>query len=144
MTLRYYSKEWVEALVEKMATSPEFAKAAGKLAGTFVFRIYESPGGLDRMTQWKFEKGRCVQWSYEEQTAPWTELRDAPFNPNWVSRISCPYPMLAKINRGEMTPMRALTSSQYQIEGKKVLILKMIKAVESWNRLAASIPAVYE
>jgi hypothetical protein len=52
--------------------------------------------------------------------------------------------MFAKINRREISPMRALTSSGYQIEGKKVLILKMVKAVSAWNDLAATIPVVYE
>lgn len=144
MTIRYYTREWVEALVEKMATSRDFAREAEKLSGIFVFRVYDCPGGLDKTTQWEFDSGKCIKWSYEEQPAPWTELRASAFHPNWVSRISCPYEMLAKVNKGEMTPMRALTSSSYQIEGKKVLILKMMKAVGAWNELAASVPVVYE
>jgi hypothetical protein len=144
MTIRYYTKEWVTALVEKMTSSEDFMREADKLVGTFVFRIYDCPGGLDKTTHWEFQDGRCVRWDYEEQPAPWTELRSAPLNPNWVSRVSCSYEMFAKINRGEMSPMRALTSSGYQIEGKKVLILKMVKAVSAWNDLASTIPVVYE
>jgi hypothetical protein len=143
MTVRYYTREWISALAERMAT-PEFEKQAEKLHGIVVFRVFDCPGGLDRTAHWDFENGKVLRWSFEEQPAPWSELRDAPFHPNWVSRISCPYDMLAKINRGEMTPMRALTSSSYHIEGKKVQILKMIGAVAAWNELAASIPTEYE
>ena len=144
MSICYYTREWVGALVERMANGPAFARTAQKLSGIFVFRVYDCPGKLDKATHWEFESGKCIRWSYEEQEAPWTELRDSSFHTNWVSRISCPYEMLAKVNRGEITPMRALASSNYQIEGKKVLILKMMKAVTAWNNLAASIPVVYE
>jgi hypothetical protein len=143
MTVKYYTREWVATLAEKMSI-PEFQKQAEKLHGILVFRVYDCPGGLDRTSQWDFENGKLQQWTFEEQAAPWSKLRDAPFHPNWVSRVSCPYAMLAKINRGELAPMRALTSSSYQVEGKKVQILKMIGAVAAWNALAASIPVEYE
>ena len=52
------------------------------------------------MTTWTFKNGDCVDWSYESQAAPWTEMRTAPFNNAWVMRSTCPYAMMADLNRG--------------------------------------------
>ena len=142
--IKYYTKAWHEALVNLVNTSPRFAAEAKKLNGVFVFRILDCPDRKDRMTLWSFKNGQCVEHVYEAEPAPSARLREAPFDNNWVMRATCPYPMMAALNRGEISPVRALASPQYKVEGKKMLVMQMMKAVNSWNEHAASIECTYE
>src|SRR5215813_13975228 len=115
--IKYYTKEWHKAVVDLINTSPKFAADAKKLNGTFVFRILDCPDGNDRMTIWTFKNAQCMNHVYESKPAPSADIREAPFdNNNWLLRATCPYPMMADLNKGEISPIRALASPKYKVE----------------------------
>ena len=142
--INYYTKAWVNEVCRRLLASEEFRRDARKLNGTFVFRILDGPGGADREAHWVFRNGEIVEWTYDSQPAPWTEMRAAPYNPAWVMRATCPYAMAAALNRGEISPMRALASPKYKIEGRKTMLMQMMRPLTLWNEIAASVPAVYD
>lgn len=142
--LKYYTKAWVEEVARRLKTDEKFARDGRRLNGTFAFRIYDCPDGQDRSVIWTFKNGQVVDWSYEARKAPWEELRTAPFNPQWIMRATATYEMSAELNKGNMTPMRALTSPHYHIEGSKLMLMQLMKALNAWNEVAASIECTYE
>jgi putative sterol carrier protein len=142
--IKYYTKAWQDECLRRMSADASFEQDAKKLNGTFVFRVYDCPDGQDRTMHWTFKQGKCTDSKYEAHPAPWEELRNSQFNPTWVMRGSCPYNMMAALNKGEMTPMRALASPHYKLEGNKMSIMQLMKPLSQWNQLCASVESVYD
>src|SRR5262249_18529279 len=142
--IKYYTKAWMDECMRRINSDPNFEKEAKKLNGTFVFRIYEGPDGKDRVAYWTFHQGKLVDMKYEAQPAPWDELRNGPFNTTWMSRCTSPYSMMMSLNKGETSPMRALASPQYKIEGNKMTLMQLMKPLSLWNQICASVEAVYD
>ena len=142
--LTYFSKAWSEACRESINNSEKHLKNAKKLNGTWDFRVLDGPDGKDRHVTWTFENGKATDLKFECKPAPWTELRAIPFNPDLVARFTAPLEMMAKLNKGEIGPLKALSSPEYHMEGKKMKIISMIQGVNSWNYHNAQIECNYE
>ncbi len=142
--IKYYTKAWQEECVKRLNEDPVFEQEAKKLTGTFVFRIYDGPDGKDRTMVWVFKQGKLTSYSYEAQPAPWQELRNAAFNSAWMMRGSCPFTMMAALNKGEMTPMRALSSPHYKLEGNKMTLMQLMRPMSLWNDICAKVAVTYD
>lgn len=142
--INYYTHAWVDEVVRRLRESAEFRNTAHKLNGTFVFRVLDGPAGMDRMTTWTFRHGECVDSSYAAEPAPWEYMRNAEFNNAWIMRSTCPYEMMADLNRGDISPVRALASPRYKVEGRKTMLLQMMRALNMWNEIAASVEVEYK
>ena len=142
--INYYTKEWVDECVRRLLANDEFRRTARKLNGTFVFRVLDGPGGADRMTHWTFKNGEITEGRYESQPTPWTEMRSAPYDNSWVMRSTCPYSMMADLNRGDISPIRALASPHYKVEGRKTMLLQMMRPLNMWNEICASVECKYD
>ena len=141
--INYYTEAWVDEVCRRLLEDKKFIASARKLNGTFVFRVLDGPGNADRETRWVFKSGEITEWTYNSRPAPWTELREAPYNNAWVMRSTCPYAMMAELNRGDISPVRALASPSYHVEGRKTLLLQMMPSLNRWNEIAASVPVEY-
>jgi hypothetical protein len=142
--INYYTEAWVDEVCRRLHENQRFRTAARKLNGTFVFRVLDGPGSADRETRWVFKNGAIVEWTYNSRPAPWAELRTAPYNQSWVMRATCPYEMMGALNRGEISPIRALASPRYQIEGRKTMLMQMMAPLNLWNEIAASVEVTYD
>lgn len=142
--INYYTREWVEECVRRLRADAKFRETARKLNGTFVFRVYDGPAAADRMTTWTFRNGDCADWTYESAPAPWDAVRTAPFDNAWVMRATCPYAMMGALNRGEISPVRALASPKYQVEGRKTMLLQMMRPLNMWNEICAGVEVDYD
>jgi len=142
--IKFYSKAWLDEMARRMETDPRFLADGKKLNGTFVFRVYDGPDGRDRRTQWTFKQGKAIEWKYEDHPSPWQALREEPFSANFVSRTTMTYDKAARLNRGEITVQRALSSPDYKIEGNMSLVMAMMKSFQAWNLVASEIPVEYD
>jgi hypothetical protein len=142
--INYYTKEWVDECVRRLHANEEFRRTARKLNGTFVFRVLDGPGGADRITHWTFKNGEIVEGRYESQPTPWVAMRNAPYDNAWVMRSTCPYTMMASLNRGDISPVRALASPHYKVEGRKTMLLQMMRPLTMWNDICASVECAYD
>lgn len=140
----YYTKAWVAEVENRLKTSEKFTQDGRRLNGTFGFRIYDCPDGNDRLVVWKFKNGQPLEWAYDAQQSPWVALRNAAFDSKWVMRATATYDMSSELNKGNISPLRALTSPNYQIEGSKLMIMQLMKGLSVWNEVAASIECTYE
>ena len=142
--LTYFSKAWTEACRDHLNNSEKHLKTAKKLNGIWDFRILDGPDCKDRRITWTFENGKATDIKFECQPAPWTELREMPFNTDFTARFTAPLEIFAKLSKGEMGPLKALSSPEYNMEGNKTTILKMIQGVNSWNYQLKLIDCNYE
>ncbi|HDP79276.1 MAG TPA: hypothetical protein ENN21_00370 [Spirochaetes bacterium] len=141
----YYSLAWLEACRDEMNNSDKHMKKSRRLNGKFFFRVWDGPDGKDRRAVWEFADGKCTHVEFEARPAPWKELRDLPFDQSsYTGRFSCPFKMMAALNRGDMSPLKALSSPQYQVEGKKTQFFMMMQGVNSWNEHNARVKCNYD
>ena len=140
----YYGKAWIEACKDNLNKSEKHLKKGRKLNGTFDFRVWDGPDGKDRRVTWTFDAGKCTETTLECQVAPWKELREMPINESYVGRISAPFDMMVKLDKGEIGPLKAITSSDNQLEGKKTIIFQRMTAMNSWADHNAQIECNYE
>ena len=52
--------------------------------------------------------------------------------------------MMASLNKGEMTPMRALSSPHYKLEGNKMTLMQLMRPMSMWNDICAKVEVTYE
>jgi len=141
MKFKYYSKEWCEEAQRRLSSDPAHLAAAKNLTGTFGFRLYDCPDGTDRIAYWEFDKGKCLNISWEAKPAPAKEIRDLPFDRlKTIVRTSAPYEMLLALNNGEISVLKCLTNPKYKIEGPKTEAMRYMKGLNSWNKVCLSIP----
>jgi len=141
--ITYYSKAWMEACMAQMNGSEDHLKKSRSLNGKWLFRLWDGPDGKDRSGVWTFESGKCVKVEFEARPAPWKELREMKVPEDGIGRFSSPFLMMAALNRGEISPLKALSSPDYTLEGKKVLVFKMMQGITSWNNQNALVKCDY-
>ena len=142
--IKYYTKAWTDECMRRINSDPTFEQEGKKLNGVFAFRVYDRPDGKDRSVDWNFQQGKLIEIKYQAEQAPWNDLRNSPFNSAWMSRCTAPYSMMMSLNKGETSPMRALASPQYKIEGNKMTLMQLMKPLGLWNQICASVEAGYE
>lgn len=141
----YYGKAWLEACMDLLNSSEKHQKKARKLNGKWYFRVWDGPDGKDRKAIWDWKNGTCTKVTFGCAPAPWNELRNDAFDGiEYLARFSCPFDMMAKLNKGEIGPLKALASPDYQVEGKKTMIFKMLQGLNSWNEHNAKVECDYD
>lgn len=141
--ITYYSKAWMEACMAQMNGSQDHLKKARQLNGKWLFRLWDGPDGKDRSGIWTFEDGKCVKIEFEARPTPWKELREMAVPADGIGRFSSPFHMMAALNKGEISALKALSSPDYKLEGKKVLVFKMMQGITSWNNTNALVECDY-
>jgi hypothetical protein len=141
---RYFSREAVQQSIDAINADPKHLELAKLLTGKLALRCLDTPDGKDLIVTYRFEAGRCQEFVYEEAAAP-SALRTRPFKPmkDGIARVTASYATFVKLDRGEMDPADALNSPDYQIEGSMLMIMPLMQAVDSWNRMVRSLPKEY-
>jgi hypothetical protein len=142
---RYLSRDGIQQAISIINEDPEHLQAAKLLTGKFLMRVLDAPEGKDVNVTYVFEKGRCVEWLYEDAPAP-SPLRERPFKAlkDGIARVTAKYDMLVKLDKGELEISDAFRSPDYIIEGSMLMLVPLLQAVDSWNRKTRSIPKEYE
>jgi len=141
---RFWSKESVQQTIDVMNVDKEHLALAKNLSGKMLIRVLDDPDGMDIVACFTFERGRCVDWTYEAEPAP-SGLRDRPFRPmvDGLARVTANYATFAKLDKGEMEVPDTVNSKDYKIEGNMLMLMPYMQAVDSWNRRARSVPKEY-
>jgi len=143
-TPRFWSPEFIEAFVEAMNEDPDFAKAAGGFSETIVFRCIDHPDGEDIEAAYQFDDGEVEGVELWSEDSPSSELRNHPFDrKEALARATAPYHVWVKLDKGEMTPLGALTSPDYVIEGPKLKIMANMSVLNGMSAVSRRIPKTY-
>ena len=141
---RFWSEASVRETVDALNVDREHLELAANLSGTMVIRVLDDPDGQDIHACFRFDKGRCVDWTYEAAPAP-SALRERPFKPmvDGLARVTANYDTFVKLDRGEIEVPDTVDSPDYSIEGNMLMLMPYMQAVDSWNRRARAVPKRY-
>lgn len=141
---QYWTPEFVEAFVEAMNDDADFQKAARNFSDTIVFRCLDHPTGQDIEAAYEFEKGEVTGVELWMEDAGDADFRNDPFDKSAVfARATAPYDVWVQLDKGEMTPLGALTSPDYQIEGPKLKIMANMAVLNGMGDVAADVDKTY-
>ena len=142
--LPYQSKEWMQQVVESTNTNEKFRKSAKAMNDINVYITTGCPDGTDRITMYKFQKGEIVDWAWESRPSPFHDHQQIAFVKTAAFITIAPYDFMCKINRKEIGPFKALTSKEMKVQGSKAKMMRLIKPLQMWQDIIASVPAEYE
>ena len=145
MAPRYYSKEWLEAVIDKANSDQEYLKKTAMFNAIYLFIVTDCPDGNDVKVLLKFEKGKIVEHKYEAKPAPASFRME---NEAWDESISLfrsqgHYDTYKKLQLKELTPMQALSKQLYKTEGNMVKAMSLIKYSNAFNDLQATVECEY-
>ena len=145
MAPRFYSKEWVDAVVEKTRNDEAYLKKTGKFTASYLFIVTDCPDGNDLRILFKFDKGTIVDYKFEEKLAPASfRMENEPWDPSEsLVRAQGSYDTYKKIQTKELNPMQALGAGLYKSEGNMVKAMAFMSYSQNFTDLQASIDCEY-
>ena len=141
---QYWTPEFVEAYVEALNEDAAFQKVAGSFSNTIVLRCLDHPNGEDIEATYTFEEGEVTDVQLWVEDAGDPDFRDDPFDKaTALARATAPYRVWVQLDKGEMTPLGALTSPDYQIEGPKLKIMANMGVLNGMGEVASRVDKTY-
>lgn len=141
---QFWTPEFIEAFVDAMNEDPEFQRAARGFSDTIIFRCLDHPSGEDIEASYAFENGSVEGVELWIEDAPSHDFRNDPFDKSaGLARATAPYHVWVKLDRGEMTPLGALTSPDYVIEGPKLKIMANMNVLNGMSAVSKRIAKDY-
>jgi putative sterol carrier protein len=129
--LKYLGPEWAEEAQKRL--SVELTPENMHHTTSSMSNIYENtPDGKERFLFIAFEDGKVSKFEVGEGEPP-----DAEF------KIIADYDTFAKISRGELGAVRALTSRKLTLRGNMAKAMRLAPRVDRMNKVLASIPTDY-
>jgi len=124
----YLSPEWVEE--GRRRVKAELTPEKLRHLSSSMANIYENcPDGKDRYFFVEFEDGNLVRFETGEGEPPKGKFK-----------IIADYDTFAKITRGELGAVKALTSRKLTLRGNMAKALRLAPLVDKLNRVLATIP----
>lgn len=143
-TPQYWSPEFIEAFVEAMNEDAAFQKTARHFSDTIVLRCLNHPTGQDIEAAYTFDDGEVTGVELWMEKAGDPDFLDDPFDKSRaLARATAPYPVWIKLDRGELTPLGALASPDYQIEGSKLKIMANLGVISGMGDVASRLDKTY-
>ena len=145
MAPRFYSKEWLDALIEKVNNDEEYLKKAAKLTASYLYIVTDCPDGNDIKILFKFDKGKIVEHEYEAKPAPaGFRIDSEAWDPSKsLVRAQGSYDTYKKIQTKEMNPIQALSSGLYKTDGNMAKALTLMPYIQSYTDLQATVACEY-
>ncbi|HJL17443.1 MAG TPA: SCP2 sterol-binding domain-containing protein [Sandaracinaceae bacterium LLY-WYZ-13_1] len=139
----YWSAEYTQAFVAALNESAAFQKAAKKFDDRIVFRCLDTPQGEDVEVTYTIRNGQ-VTADRRAETAPSSAIRNAPFDKKVAfARSTAPFDVWVKLDKGEMNPVQAIASPDYQVEGPKLKIMRNIGMFNAMSSVGSETPKRY-
>jgi putative sterol carrier protein len=129
--LKYLSPEWVEEARKRLKEqlSPE---KMNKVSSSMTNIYQNCPDGKERYMYVAVKDGVITDFDVVDGEPPAAEFK-----------IIADYDTFAKISRGELGAVRALTSRKLTLRGNMAKALRLAPLVDKLNKVLASIPADY-
>ena len=139
MGVKFYSKEWMEEVKARMENDKQYQSKAKDLSFKSQYVLTDCPGGIDKLVEWTMNKGILTDYKIEEKSAP-SDYRKMPFDKNtYLMKVTGSYETYRKMNRKELSPMMAIMTQVYKIEGPQLKILGMMGGMNAMQELMAAI-----
>lgn len=139
----YFSKEWVDAVVAATNEDGRMAKIGKNLNERHAYIVVECPDGTDRVAYFQFENGRIVDHGFESHPTPIENFNEVEALQGADFITTSTYDFMTKVNKKEVNAMKALMSSDIQVQGDKAKMMRQIKPLQHWQDLFKEIPVTY-
>jgi len=141
MAHRFYSKEWLDEVLEKVNNNKEYLEKTKKFNFTALTIITDCPDGNDLSVLMKYDKGKVVRFEYDAKPAPASfRIENEPWDPK-VSLVKSQmsYDAQKKLNLKELTLMDAMKDSLYKTEGDFVKVVALLPYIDAYMQLQESV-----
>jgi putative sterol carrier protein len=136
--LIFPSKEWINTLVEKLNSSPEFAEAGEKWEGDIVFIIEEDENfPCTSCVYLDLFRGKCRRYEYLENCD--SASITATTMPKSEFKYSGPYKNWIKLINKEIDPIQGVITGKFKLEGPIMKMISNRKAAKEIVNIAATI-----
>lgn len=141
MALKYYSKEWLDEVLEKVNNDKEYLNKTKKFNATFLTIITDCPDGNDLSILMKYDKGKVVRFEYEAKPAPASfRIENEPWNPKVsLFKSQMTYDAQKKLSLKEITLMDAMKDNLYKTEGDFVKVVALLPYIDAYMQLQESV-----
>ena len=145
MAPKFYSKEWVDACIEKTNTDKDYLQKTEKFTASYSFIVSDCPDGNDIRVLLSFNKGKVVDHEYEVKPVPASfRMENEPWDESIsIMRAQATYDTYAKINKKELTALGAVTAGLYESEGNMVKAMQLMSGSQAFTDLQATIDCEY-
>ena len=145
MAPKFFSKEWLNAVIEKANTDPEYLKKTEKFKASYLFIVTDCPDGNDVKILLKFDKGKVVEHEYEAQSAPaGFRMENEPWDPSEsLVRAQGSYDTYKKLQLKELTSIEAMRAELYQSEGNIIKVMSLLPYSNAYMDLQATVDCEY-
>jgi len=127
-----FSKEWIDALAERLRNDEEYQKAAEGFDAIFQFIVEAEP-----------EKGvpgrKTVGIKLPECDETWEGIRD---DANYT--MSGPYSVYYEVIQGRLGATRAIAMRKLKVKGNLANLLKFKRATDRYVEVLGEVPSEFE
>ena len=126
--MKYWSKEWFDALKEKANADREYLKNARRLTMKCQIFATDAPVGVDKLTIWDVERGKIKSITCEDKPAP-SDWRTTPIDKSkFIMRATAPYEVFCSLHRGEIFPFTEVLKKGMTIDGDLAKLMSTMLA----------------
>lgn len=136
MAFRFPSKEWLQALKEKLNTDENYAQIAKNWEGDIMFNI-EPEGSLAEPMELYIDlwHGECRGAFIVD------ESQDKELEPAYV--LSAPYGNFKRVLNSELDPMQAMITRKLRVKGSMTYMMRNVPVVLDFVRCAQELDTEY-
>ena len=145
MAPRFYSKEWLEACIEKANSDEEYLKKADRFTASYLFIVTDCPDGNDVKVLLIFDKGKVIEYKYDVKPAPASfRMENEPWDESIsLFRAQGSYDTYVKLQTKELNPLQALSQRLYKSEGNMVKAMSLMSGSQAFTDLQATVDCEY-
>ena len=141
--MKFYTEEWLADVKAKTNDDADYLKKTKALSVRVQALLCDCPGGLDKMMDVQFQKGKIVESLLEEKPMP-SDWRSMPFDANkYMTRLVASYDGFGQIARGEVAAVQAISSGLLSIRGDPMKMMAKIGELNAFLDILKTIPAEY-
>ena len=145
MAPRFYSREWLETVIDKANNDKEYLGKTKGFKASYLFIVTDCPDGNDVKVLLKFDKGKIVHWEYDSKPAPAgfrmeNELWDETIS---MFRAQGSYDTYKRLQTKDLTPMGAIMANLYKSEGNMYKGMQLMVYSDHFTNLEATVDCVY-
>lgn len=145
MAPRFYSKEWLDAVIEKVNSDQEYLKKAAKFSASYLYIITDCPDGNDVRVLLTFNKGKVVHYEYDAKPAPASfRMENEPWDESVsLVRAQGSYDTYKKLQTQELNAMQALSKKLYKTQGNMAKAMANLPYGQAFSDIQATVDCEY-
>jgi hypothetical protein len=142
--MKFWSKEWFDALQKKANADREYLKKARRLTMKCQILATDAPGGVDKLSIWDVERGKIKSITCEDKPVP-SDWRTTPVDlKKYALRAIASYEVFCGLHRGEFVPFTEVLKKGLTVQGDLAKLMStMLAEFVLFIEFQSTIPAEY-